>query len=137
ISVVALFGAPYATAYRFSSQMRLRLETEWARVSRHIRALASLSGKQRRAYVMQKLRLLIPSNGDEGIESNIEYRISNISSEVLAQRVRVQRATFAALARYTPRYFPGRLVLFLPCKTWVHSSRRPLRWRSVAERVEE
>src|SRR5205814_2360451 len=51
IEAVALFGAPYATAYRFGSQMRLRLETQWARVSRHVRALASLSGSERRAYI--------------------------------------------------------------------------------------
>jgi thioesterase domain-containing protein len=137
INAVALFGAPYATAYRFSSQMQFRLETEWARVSRHIRALGSLSGSQRRAYLMEKLRLLIPSNGDGGIESKIENHKSQISPEVLAQRIKVEQATFAALARYTPTHYPGRLVLLLPCKTWARSSRQPLRWRSVAERVEE
>jgi thioesterase domain-containing protein len=137
ISTVALFGAPYATAYRFGSQMRLRFETEWARVSRQIRALATLSGSQRRAYLMEKLRLVIPSNGDGGVESKIENQISNISPEVLAQRIKVQQATFGALARYTPTHFPGRLVLLLPCKAWARSSRQPLRWRTVAERVQE
>jgi thioesterase domain-containing protein len=137
INAIALFGAPYATAYRFGSQMRLRFETQWARVSRHVRELASLSGAQRRAYIKEKLRLVIRSNGDEGIESKIENRKSKISPEVLAQRIKVQRATFAALARYTPRHFPGRLVLLLPCEAWACSSREPLRWRSVAERVEE
>ena len=137
INAVALFGAPYATAYRFGPQMRLRFETEWARVSRHVRALASLSGAQRRAYLMEKLRLVIPSNGDGGVESEIENQKSNISPEVLAQRIKVEQATFAALARYTPTHYPGRLVLLLPCKAWASSSRQPLRWRSVAERVEE
>jgi len=136
IEAVALFGAPYATAYRFGSQMRLRLETQWARVSRHVRALASLSGSERRAYIKEKLRLVVPANRD-GTESEIEDQKSKISPEVLAQRIKVQRATFAALARYTPRHFPGRLVLFLPCEAWACSSRQPLRWRSVADRVEE
>jgi thioesterase domain-containing protein len=137
INAVALFGAPYATAYRFGSQMRLRFETGWARVSRHARALASLSGAQRRAYVIEKLNLVLPSNRGDGSESKIENQKSKISPEVLAQRIKVQRATFAALARYTPRHFPGRLVLLLPCKAWAHSSRQPLRWRTVAERVDE
>jgi thioesterase domain-containing protein len=137
IKVVALFGAPYATAYRFRSQMQLRFETQWACVSRHVRALASLSGAQRRAYIKEKLKLVAPWNRDNGSESKIENRKSKISSEVLAQRIKVQRATFAALARYNPSHFPGRLVLLLPCKAWAHSSRQPLRWRSVAERVEE
>jgi hypothetical protein len=119
------------------SQMQLRLETQWARVSRHFRALVSLSGAQRRSYVLEKLRVVLPSNRDRDSESKIENRKSKISSEVLAQRINVQRATFAALARYTPTHFLGRLVLLLPCRAWAHSSRQPLRWRSVAEYVEE
>jgi thioesterase domain-containing protein len=137
INAVALFGAPYATAYRFRSQMRFRLENECARISRHARALASVTGSQRRAYILEKLKLVLPSNRDGEPESKIENQKSKISPEVLAQRIKVQRATFAALARYTPRHFPGRLVLLLPCKAWAHSSRQPLRWRSVAERAEE
>jgi thioesterase domain-containing protein len=135
IETVTLFGAPYATAYRFGSQLRLQLETEWARVRRHVRALVSLSGSQRRAYIKEKLGLALRANRDNGTE--IEDEKSKISPEVLAQRINVQRATFAALARYEPSRFPGRLVLLLPCKDWAHSSRKPLRWRSVAERVEE
>jgi thioesterase domain-containing protein len=138
IKVVALFGAPYATAYRLGSQMRLRLETEWARVVRHARALASLSGRQRRAYILEKFKLIPPhSDAESKINPATAGQKSKISPEVLAQRIKVQRATFTALARYNPSHFPGRLVLLLPCKAWAHSSRQPLRWRSVAERVEE
>jgi thioesterase domain-containing protein len=137
IEAVALFGAPYATAYRFGSQMRLRVEAQWARVSRHVRALASLSGSRRREYIKEKLKLVAPSNRDNGSESNIENAESKVSPEILAQRIHVQEATFAALARYTPKYFPGRLLLFLPCRAWARSSRQPLRWRTVADRAEE
>jgi thioesterase domain-containing protein len=137
IEAVALFGAPYATAYRFGSQMRLRFETQWARLSRLARSLVSLSGAQRKEYILEKLKLVHPSHHDDGSQSKIENQESKISPEVLARRVRVQQATFAALARYTPVHFPGRLVLLLPCKAWARSSRQPLRWRTVAERVEE
>jgi thioesterase domain-containing protein len=137
IEAVALFGAPYATAYRFRSQMRFRFENEWARASRHVRALASLSGSRRRAYIRDKLKLVVRANRDNASESNIEKAESKVSPEILAQRIQVQEATFAALARYTPRRFSGRLVLLLPCKAWARSSRQPLRWRSVAERAEE
>src|SRR5437868_5988896 len=61
----------------------------------------------------------------------------SVAEEVKTRRVKVQRATFAALARYTPTHFPGRLVLFLPCQSWGLSSRQPLRWGSVADRAEE
>jgi hypothetical protein len=86
---------------------------------------------------MEKLKLVVPSNRNNGSEPNIENQKSNISPQLLAQRIKVQQATFAALARYTPTHFPGRLCLLLPCKAWARSSRQPLRWRTVAERVEE
>jgi thioesterase domain-containing protein len=138
VKVLALFGAPYATAYQFRSQMRLRFETQWARVSGHVRALASLSGAQRRAYILEKLKLILPrSDAESKINPATAGQKSKISPEVLAQRIKVQRATFVALARYNPSHFAGRLLLLLPCKAWAHSSRKPLRWRSVAEHVEE
>lgn len=137
VNLVALFGAPFATAYRFGSQMRLRLETEWARVIRHARTLRNLSGGDRLSYILEKLKLVFPSNRKDELESEIENQKAKISPEVLAQRINVQRATFAALSRYTPTHFPGRLVLLLPSKSWARSSRHPLRWRSVADTVEE
>jgi hypothetical protein len=60
-----------------------------------------------------------------------------VAEEVKTRRVKVQRATVAALARYRPAHFSGRLVLLLPSEKWARSSRQPLRWRSVADRTEE
>jgi thioesterase domain-containing protein len=135
VNVVALFGAPYPTAYRTWSQIRLRFETEWARITRHARALRSTSGLARGSYIFEKLKLILPSN--HHTESTNEDGKSKISPEVLARRIKVQRATFAALARHTPTHFPGRLILLLPCKSWVNSSRHPLQWRSLGDRTEE
>jgi thioesterase domain-containing protein len=152
VNLVALFGAPYATAYRLRSQIRLRLAAECARVTRHARALASLPGEQRWSYMREKVKLILgqsederhdpvfslsPSGGESVGVGPSEHQKSKISGEVLAQRIKVQRATFAALARYTPGHFPGRLVLLVPCKAWVRSGRHPLRWGSLADRAEE
>lgn len=137
IKLVAMFGAPYATSYRFGSQMQLQLETQWARVARHASALWTRSGAERRAYIREKLKLAFPWNRGRESESAIESQKPKVSPEILAQRINVQRATISALARYTPTYFPGRVVLLLPCKSWAESSRQPLRWGSAAERVEE
>ena len=131
VSVVALFGAPYPTAYRLGSQMRLRLEVEWARVARHARALASLPGATRRSYVREKLMLHLP------LGRTRQPQQAQVAAEVLAQRINVQRATFAALRRYRPGRLTGRLVLLLPSKAWAQSSRNPLRWRSLADHCEE
>jgi thioesterase domain-containing protein len=131
VSAVALFGSPYALAYRLGSRIRYRLEIEWARVARHARALASLSGAARRSYVREKLMLRVPSARSQ------QPQQSPVAAEVLAQRINVQRTTFAALSRYTPGHFAGRLALFLPSKAWGQSSRHPLRWGSVADRCDE
>jgi thioesterase domain-containing protein len=150
VTCVALFGAPFPTTYRLPSQIKLRFAAEVARVGRHARALASLSGANRRlSYIREKLRLArgvlasqfrrlkIPA-GIAGSQSSPSLDAeSNQRSEVLAQRIKVQNATFAALRRYAPSHFPGRLVIFLPCKAWIKSGRKPLRWRSVADQAEE
>jgi thioesterase domain-containing protein len=130
VSTVALFGAPYPTAYRLRSLIQLRLETEWVRVARHARALATLSGPALRSYVREKLLCLTRPAGTqpEG---------PAVAAEVLARRINVQRATFKALSRHTPGHFAGRLILFLPCKTWARSSLKPLCWRSMADHCQE
>lgn len=144
IDGVVLFGAPYATSYRWRSQVRLQLEGHCARVARHARAVKSLSGAQRWSYVREKLKLVLPSNRNDNQQSLLlpfDEQGTGVrdsaAEEVKTRRLKVQRATFAALARYTPTYFPGRLALLLPCKVWAQSSRQPLQWRSVAERAEE
>jgi thioesterase domain-containing protein len=126
VGTVALFGAPYTTAYRRSSLIRFRLETEWARVTRHARALATLSGPARRSYLREKLMCIIRPR-------NTQPQRPTVAAEVLARRINVQQATFAALGCHTPGHFAGRLILFLPCKAWARSSLKPLRWRSAAD----
>jgi thioesterase domain-containing protein len=56
---------------------------------------------------------------------------------VLALRAKVERATVAAVRRYTPRRFAGRVALFLPGPQWQHSGVAARRWRTLADRVEE
>jgi thioesterase domain-containing protein len=128
VRAVALFGAPYVTAYRHASQIRLGLETQWARVAR---VIGGLSGAGWQSYLREKLMLRVSSAGRHQLEQ------SAVAGEVLTRRINVQRATFAALSRYRPGRFAGRLVLFLPCEAWGRSSRKPLSWRSVADHCEE
>jgi TubC N-terminal docking domain/Thioesterase domain len=123
--IVALLGAPYLTRYG-------RLPGIWdeiaggaltmaTTVARHGRALWSLRGTARLRYVSDKLR----------------FRRRPVAPDpVLVMRGRVERATVAALRRYTPRPFMGRLCLFVPCREWVRSGDQPLRWRALAPRTE-
>jgi thioesterase domain-containing protein len=126
IDAVALFGSPYPTGYRLPSQLRWRLGQQVARVSAHARALGSLSPAGLRAYVAQKLR-------DRKVRRDA-VRVAALDP-VLVRRVKVERATVAALRRYTPGHLAGRLILYTPSKEWLPSA-APL-WRAVAERAEE
>jgi thioesterase domain-containing protein len=131
VSVVALFGAPFATSYRPLSQARLWFSAQRDRILRHGRALISLPAAERGSYFREKLKLLASPAGDTPPNP------STAAAEVMALRERVQQATFAALRRYRPRHFPGRLVLLLPCRAWADAGRFPLRWASVADHCDK
>ena len=128
ISFLALFGCPYPTWYRILPQLRQRLGHQLERMARHTRALASLTSRERRLYIAEKLR---NHEAQRTVERPAE------PDSVLVLRAKVERATFAAARRYTPGHFAGRVSLFLPCKEWVRSGNEPLRWRSVAHDTAE
>jgi len=54
---------------------------------------------------------------------------------VLVRRARVECATIAAVRRYRPAPFPGRLSLFLPYQQWLPSATP--RWASQARYTDE
>ena len=128
ISFVGLFGSPYPTWYRFLSQLRRWLAQQVERISRHARALVSLSSGERRVYVAEKLRLR------KGHRDRVDAAAAD---PVLALRAKVERATIAASRSYTPGHFAGRVGLFLPSREWVRFGHAALGWRSVAQRTEE
>jgi thioesterase domain-containing protein len=124
ISFLALFGSPYPTSYRLLPQLRQRIDFELERALKHTRALASLSFKGRRSYIAEKLR-------------QRKARFDATPDPVLVLRARVEKLTMAAVRRYSPRHFAGRVSLFLPSKEWLLSRDAPLGWRSVARSTEQ
>jgi thioesterase domain-containing protein len=128
ITFVALFGCPYPTAYRLLPQLRQRLRLQVGRFSRHVRALASLSHGEHRLYIAEKLRERAARRDAARLEE---------SDPVLAWRARVEKATVAAVRRYTPGQFAGCVSLFLPNREWARSDDLPLSWQSVAQSSEQ
>jgi thioesterase domain-containing protein len=128
ITFLVLFGAPYSTYYRLLPQLRQRLAAQRERMVTFTRTLASLPSAQRRSYIIQKLRNLRMRHS-AGHPADFD--------PVLVRRDRVGNATLAAIRRYAPGFFAGRLSLLLPSKGWARSICRPLRWRSMAEQAEE
>jgi hypothetical protein len=59
-----------------------------------------------------------------------------LADPVLVRRAAVARATIAAVRRYTPGSYAGRVALILPNKAWLRSGAEPLRWRSAVPHAE-
>jgi thioesterase domain-containing protein len=126
IRFVALFTSPYPTAYRAVPQLRQRIAGEVEGLSRHARALLSLSNRERRQYIIQRLR-------DRKARRSAPPAPPD-PVEVL--RAKIQAATIVGLRRYTPRHFDGRLSLFIPNKGWLRPGSPMLRWKRVARETE-
>jgi thioesterase domain-containing protein len=127
IDALALFGSPFPTSYRLLPGLRRHLGHQVKRVVMHARTIISLPSGERRLYLSERLR------------NRKAQRITDLPAAMdpeLVQRAKVERATFAALRRYVPDHFAGRLRLFLPSKEWLYSCDAP-RWRSVARDTEE
>lgn len=121
VSLVALFGAPYASAYRWRSAPGIRLE--W--LATHARALSRLGWRERWAYVAGRRAL---RRAERGLDRSPD--------PVFVLRTRVQEATVAAARRYTPEPFAGRVCILLPNRLWVESRYLPLRWGTIAREAD-
>jgi thioesterase domain-containing protein len=127
IRLLALFACPFPTYYRVAPQLKQAAVQQAERIGRHARALTKLSFAQARQYFTTKLRRL-QGERDAGRAA--------LADPVLARRALVSRATVAAIRRYTPLGYAGRVSLILPNRAWLRSGAEPLRWRSVAPQAE-
>jgi len=134
ISFLALFGCPYPTCYRLLPNL-LYLGK---RVLMHAQVLATLSSfKECCQYLVARLRARLNAARNERTPAG-----SDPESMV---KFRFEQATMAAVRRYFPRQFSGRVCQFLPNTAWLRPDdprqgwRSPaaLRWRSVALHAEE
>jgi thioesterase domain-containing protein len=130
VAWLALFAGSYPTCFRALPELRQRVAERVKSVSKHARALPSLPFGERRVYITEQLR-----RSQEQREASRRA----LSDPMLALRVRVQDATRAGVRRYRPRYFAGRVSLFLPSSAWLRpeNPNAALRWRAVARDTEE
>ena len=126
VQYVALFGCPDPTWYRLPSQLGWRLRQQMTRVAGHARAFWSLSWRELSSYIAERR------------QQRKELRAAADAAAldpVLVRRAAVERATIAAIRRYRPAPFAGRLSLFLPCPGWLPSA-TPV-WASLGQRTDE
>lgn len=128
VSFVALFGSPYPSYFRRRTQWWQCLRDQAGRFVKLASELGALSRRDLRRYCDEKLARH---------RARRDAARAAALDPVLAPRVRVQRATVAAVRRYEPRRFAGRLCLFLAGRQWQRSSVAARRWLSVALQGEE
>ena len=126
VRFVALFGCPDPTWYRRPSQLAWRLRQQMRRVAGHARAFWSLSWRELGGYIAERRR--------QRRELRAAAQAAALDP-VLVRRAAVERATIAAIRRYRPAPFLGRLSLFLPSRDWLPSA-TPV-WTSLAQRTHE
>jgi thioesterase domain-containing protein len=131
ISFLVLFASPYPTSCRRLPQLRQILAYQLRRVGKHARALALRSWGKRRRYITEKLRLRKARR-----DANQAAARAAARDPVLLLLAKVGRATTAAIRRYEPRPFAGRVKMILPTKAWLDSVCGPRYWRSVAQHTQ-
>lgn len=128
VRCVALFGPLHPSTFRGLPRLLY-----WPnRVILHLRELAELrSFKDRREYLKARLTARV-ATAREIRERGESAR----TDEVLARRERVGAMAEAAMGRYTPTPYFGRVCLFIPSKAWARSGAAPLKWLQVAPNAE-
>ncbi len=134
ISFLALFGCPYPTEYRFLSSLPY-----WGtRLLLHTRALGSQSSlKDAWQYLTARLRRRTAAARAERTPAGTD--------PLSLVKFKFEQAMMAAVRRYTPRRFSGRVCLIQPNRDWQRPAKAnrdsPSRdwfcWRSVAPLTEE
>ena len=124
IDFVIFFAGGYPTWYRFVPQLRERVALRMKRLQTHFTALASLSNRERRVYIAEKVRQRKNAQVDK-------------TDPVLALRARLKKVTAAAVSHYRPAAFDGRLCQILPSRDCVLPAEATAGWRSVARQFEQ
>lgn len=124
VARLLLFGSPSPAAYR-GPQIRARLSWIGERMRRHGAAiLGSGSASDAVSYV----RVRAQARAEQAAIRR---------DPSLANRRRIEDATMAAVKRYEPSFYPGRVDVFLPSEAWRRSGDRPDDWKRVAGEVVE
>jgi predicted ATP-grasp superfamily ATP-dependent carboligase/thioesterase domain-containing protein len=121
---LALLGCAHPSVYRFNVRYCL------ARVALHAGIAARLpSFRARWHYLTERWRARLR-------RWRVERTPPSTDPESLA-RFRFEQATLAAVRRYTPGPYAGRVCHFIPKKGWLPDNGGAARWRSAAPRTEE
>lgn len=123
VARVLLLGSPFPGVFRsgrVATQVRFVRNT----VIKHGPAIKTGSVSDRIGYVRE--RVTARANAAE-----------QRRDPALANRRRMEEATLAAVTRYEPGFYPGRIDVFLPSEVWRHSGEGLQEWQQVAGQMVE
>jgi thioesterase domain-containing protein len=123
VARVMLFASPFPSVFR-TGRVATQLRSVRQSVRRHAPALNTGSVADRLEYVRDRV---------QARASAAEQR----DDPALDNRRRMEDATVAAVKRYEPGFYAGRVDAFLPSEAWRHSGERPDEWKQVAPHVIE
>jgi thioesterase domain-containing protein len=118
VARVLLFGSPFPDAYRADPMTRY-VRTLRQRVRRHGPTLLEGSVADRLEYTRERVR-------SRSTAADMRHDPS------LDNRRRIEEATMAAIRRYHPGAYAGRVDVFLPSEAWRRSGEQAEKWRLVA-----
>lgn len=127
VALLGLFGSPFPTAYRFAAQAMAGVRGLGERLRRHAAAIAGGSVSNGLTHLRERVR-------SRALERAAEKE--KLADPAMAARRHVEEATLAAVRRYEPRRYQGRIDLFFPSAAWRHSGDLPDEWSTVARVVE-
>jgi thioesterase domain-containing protein len=123
VARVVMFASPFPAAYR-AGRVRTQLRSLGQRGKLHTSRMTAGSFSEGLGYVRER--------AGARMERSAERR-----DPALAHRRRVEDATLAAVKRYEPGPYAGRIDIFLPNEAWRYSGDRCDDWRNVAGGVVE
>jgi thioesterase domain-containing protein len=123
VARVMLLGSPVPDVYR-ADPVTKYMRSLRRRVTRHAPALTEGSVADRLQHAREHLR----SRATTAVERH---------DPSLENRRRMEAATIAALKRYDPETYAGRVDVFFPSEAWRHSGEKAEDWRLLAEETVE
>jgi len=123
VARVVLLGSPFPSVYR-TGRMVTQLRSVRHGVRRHAPGLKTGSVSDRLEYLRNHARLRASGANER-------------RDPALDNRRRIEDATLAAVKRYEPGFYAGRVDAFLPSEAWRHSGEGSDEWKQVARQVIE
>ena len=123
VARVLMFGSPFPAVYR-ASPLRTQLRSLRERSTRHASKIAAGSFREGAGYLGSRAGARVA-------------RAAQRRDPALGHQRRVESATVAAVKRYDPGHYGGRIDIFLPNEAWRSSGDRCDDWKQVAGHVVE